>query len=74
MGSQPQAIGLKGQLQKIPRLQPKQLAQPSRNHQLPLGGEGEQSVHSITSNKRLTSVSRRSISQERLRLDAVAHR
>lgn len=63
LGPQPQAIGLQGQLQSIARLQPQQLAQPGRNHQLPLGGEGEESVHDTAIDKRLTRVSQLAASE-----------
>jgi hypothetical protein len=58
MGAQPQAIGLEGQLQAIARLQPEQLAQPGGDHQLSLGGEGEERVHSSGTITGLTSVRR----------------
>ena len=59
MGPEPQAIGLKGDLQTIHRLKPHQLAQSDRNPQQPL----EESVHSTPASKDLIKVSQLAVSR-----------
>ncbi len=58
MGPEPQAIGLKGKLQTIPRLKPHQLALPDRNPQQHL----EESVHSAPANKDVVRLSQLAVS------------